>query len=565
MADVRGWDETFDLVVLGAGAGGMATALAASIQGLSVLLIEKTEQVGGTTASSAGTIWIPGNRQSREAGYDDTAEAAARYLDALIAAPDRRGLRTAYLATGPEAVDFFAANSKVKFVPSGRHPDYRELPGAAVSGRTLAAAAFDGRVLGGDFERVRPPIPEFLVFGGMMVGKADIPRLLNRYRNLGDLIFSARLFLRFLTDRLRHSRGTRLLMGNALAARLFYSLRQRRTPVWFSSFATDLVREGARVVGVEVERAGRRLRVAARRGVVIATGGYGRNRALRERFMRHPAPGLSVAALANTGEGLELGLRHGARVDPEGHRAGAFWMPVSVTRRADGSEGVFPHIFLDRAKPGLIAVDGAGLRFVNEAASYHDFAEAMMAAGAVPAHLICEAAFVRRYGLGNIRPRDRDLARHEREDYVAVAPSLEALAGKIGVDPRALEQTVARYNAQARAGKDLDFGKGETELNRFNGDPDHAPNPCLAPVERGPFVALAVWPADLATSTGLETDADGQVLGAAGATIEGLYAAGTDMASVMQGAYPGPGTVLGPALVFAYRIARHAARAPLTS
>jgi hypothetical protein len=258
MADVRGWDETFDLVVLGAGAGGMATALAASIQGVSVLLVEKTEQVGGTTASSAGTIWIPGNRQSREAGYDDTAEAAARYLDALIAAPDRRGLRTAYLATGPEAVDFFAANSEVKFVPSGRHPDYRELPGAAVSGRTLAAAAFDGRVLGGDFERVRPPIPEFLVFGGMMVGKADIPRLLNRYRNLGDLIFSARLFLRFLTDRLRHSRGTRLLMGNALAARLFYSLRQRRTPVWFSSFATDLVREGARVVGVAVERAGRR-------------------------------------------------------------------------------------------------------------------------------------------------------------------------------------------------------------------------------------------------------------------------------------------------------------------
>ncbi|MCW5656011.1 FAD-dependent oxidoreductase [Hydrogenophaga sp.] len=561
------WDEEADLVVLGAGAAGMTTALVTAIEGLQPLVIEKSAQVGGTAATSAGTIWIPGNRQSLEAGYDDTAAAAARYLDALIGAPDSQHLRSAYFTSGPEAVDYLRSKSAVQFVPSGKHPDYRDMDGAAVTGRALSPALFDGRLLGRDFERVRPPIPEFLVLGGMMAGKDDIPRLVNRFKSVGNFVYAGKLFARYVMDRLRYSRGTRLVMGNALVARLFYSLRQRQVPVRFETVVQDLVREQGRVVGVVVQQAGGQTRrIRARRGVVIATGGYGHHKRLRQQFMPRPTPPYTVACPSNTGDGIELGLRSGGTVAPETQGPGAFWTPVSVTRRAGGTDGVFPHLSLDRAKPGLIAVNGAGRRFVNEADSYHDFVMGMYAshktAPTLPAYLICETSFVARYGLGNVYPGTTDLSRVEREGYLVTAPTLDALAGKVGLPPAALAATVRRYNEMASAGKDLDFGKGETELNRFNGDPAQKPNPCLRPIGSGPYVALAVWPAEIGTSTGLQANADGQVLDAQGAPLPGLYTCGNDMASIMMGTYAGPGTTLGPALTFGYRVAMHAAGKP---
>jgi len=557
------WDREADLVILGAGAAGMTTALVAALEGLEPLIIEKSAQVGGTAATSAGTIWIPGNHQSREAGYQDSAEAAATYMDALIGAPDTSGLRSAYLATGPQMVDYLRARSDVHFVPCGKHPDYQDLPGAAVHGRALAPAMFDGRLLGKDFERVRPPIPEFLVLGGMMAGKDDIPRLVGRFRSAANFIYSGKLFLRYLGDRLRYSRGTRVVMGNALVARLFYSLQKHRVPILYEAAVQELVHEGARATGVVLQHEGRTLRIRARRGVVIATGGYGHNPGLRERFMPRPTPSLTVACASNTGDGIELALRHGATVAPERQGPGAFWTPVSVTRRADGSKGVFPHLSLDRAKPGLIAVNQAGRRFVNEADSYHDFVQAMYASHkttpTLPAYLVCDAAFVRRYGLGIVYPGTTRLAAFEQQGYLVTAPTVEALAKKLHIEGAALVETVERYNGFVRAGHDADFGKGNSELNRFNGDPTHKPNPCLGLIEQGPFVAVAVWPAEIGTSTGLQTNADGQVLDANGQALAGLYACGNDMASIMLGTYPGPGTTLGPALTFGYRVAMHAA------
>lgn len=562
------WDRETDVLVIGGGAAGMTTALVASLEGLRPLLVEKTDQVGGTMSTSAGTVWIPGNRQSRDAGYGDTEAAAATYMDALIGSPDDTGIRAAYLRTGPKVIDYLRDRSEVRFVPSGKHPDYRDMDGAAVTGRALAPEMFDGRRLGSDFERIRPPIPEFLVLGGMMVGKEDIPRLINRFKSVGNFVYAGRLFLRYLTDRLRYSRGTRVVMGNALAARLFYSLRQQNVPVLFETTVQSLVRSDGAVTGAVLRTAdGQTLRVRTTRGVVIATGGYGHNPALRARFMPRPTPELTVACASNTGDGIELGLAEGGTVAPETQGPGAFWTPVSVTRRADGSRGVFPHLSLDRAKPGLIAVNSAGRRFVNEANSYHDFVEGMYASHrevpTMPAYLICEADFVRRYGLGNLYPGTTDLRPAEREGYLVTAPTLAQLAERIQVPAEALQATVTRYNEMARQGRDLDFGKGDTELNRFNGDPAQRPNPCLRPIEQGPFVALAVWPAEIATSTGLQTNADGQVLTADGAPIPGLYAAGNDMASIMMGTYPGPGTTLGPALTFGYRVAMHAAGRPV--
>ncbi len=568
MSEQEHWDRETDLLVIGGGAAGMATALVAALEGLRPLLVEKSDQVGGTMSTSAGTVWIPGNRQSCDAGYGDTEAAAAAYMDVLIGAPDDTGIRAAYLRTGPKAIDYLRQRSEVRFVPSGKHPDYRDMPGAAVSGRALAPEMFDGRRLGRDFERIRPPIPEFLVLGGMMAGKDDIPRLINRFKSVSNFVYAGRLFLRYLADRLRYSRGTRVVMGNALAARLFYSLRQQDVPVLFETTVQSLVRCGGAVVGAVLRTSdGRTLRVRAARGVVIATGGYGHNQELRARFMPRPTPELSVACASNTGDGIELGLAEGGTVAPDTQGPGAFWTPVSVTRRADGSRGVFPHLSLDRAKPGLIAVNSAGRRFVNEANSYHDFVEGMYASHrqepTLPAYLICEAGFVRRYGLGHVYPGTTDLGPAERSGYLVTAPTLARLAERIQVPAEALQATVARYNEMARQGRDLDFGKGDTELNRFNGDPAQQPNPCLRPIEVGPFVSLAVWPAEIATSTGLQTNADGQVLAADGAPIAGLYAAGNDMASIMMGTYPGPGTTLGPALTFGYRVAMHAAGRPV--
>ena len=542
----------------------MAAALVASLEGLEVLLCEASPQVGGTSATSAGTLWIPGNRQSLAAGFNDSAEAAEAYLDSIIGAETGRHLRAAFLRTGPDAIDYLAARSDVIFRPCGRHPDYRSnQKGAAVAGRAIIPEPFDGRLLGADFERVRPPIPEFMVLGGMMVGKDDIPRLVGRFRSLANLRHAAKLVARYLGDRLRYSRGTRLVMGNALVARLYYSLRKRGVPILFETAIEEMLggREG--VTGAVLRSKGDTIAVRARRGVVLATGGYARNSELRTAFMPPAGRARSMAAPTDVGDGILLGRTVGARVAPEEHMSGAFWSPVSVTRRGDGTTGLFPHLVLDRAKPGLIAVNSAGRRFVNEANSYHDFVEAMLASHqtvpSIPAYLICEADFVRRYGLGAVHPGTRSLAPFERSDYLVCAPTVEALARRIAVDAAGLGDTIRRFNEFARGGADPDFGKGETELNRFNGDPDHGPNPCLGPIASPPFCALAVWPAEIASSTGLATDEDARVLGNDGRPIPGLYACGNDMASIMQGVYAGPGITLGPALVFAYRAARHAA------
>jgi succinate dehydrogenase/fumarate reductase flavoprotein subunit len=551
-----------DLLVAGAGPAGMTAALVASLQGLRVLICEKSDQVGGTGATSAGTLWIPGNRQSRRAGFDDSAAKAQDYLDALIGNPAGRDLRTAFLRTGPAVIDWLEQNSDVKFVPCGRHPDYRSnMKGAAVSGRAIIPQPFDGRLLGADFARLRPPIPEYMLFGGMMIGKADIPPLVGRFKSLANFGYAAKLMARYLADRLRYPRGTRLMMGNALVARLFYSLRRRGVDILFNApLAAVDVRDG-RVMGATIAADGE-IYVAATKGVVLATGGYGHNKRYREAFMAHPVPAHSMASEFNNGDGIAIGEQLGARIAPGEHRRSGLWTPVSVTTRAGGGKGLYPHLLLDRAKPGVIAVNAKGERFVNEAVSYHDFVEAMFDANAFPCFLICDAAFIRKYGLGVVYPGAGNLRRLLQAGYLKQGDTLEALARSLGVDAGGLLRTVARHNGFAQSGIDEDFGKGETELNRFNGDDAHRPNPCIGALAAAPYYGLEIWPAEIAVSTGLTTDADARVLNADRAPIAGLYACGNDMASMMCGTYPGPGTTLGPGVVFAYRAAMHAAGKP---
>lgn len=557
--------RTIDLLVIGAGPAGMAAAIFAKLKGLDVLLVEKTDKAGGTASTSAGTLWIPENSQGKAIGDRDSIPEAAAYLDSLIAThtPRTRRQREVYLATAVEAVDFLQAHTNVKFLPCGEHPDYHAKPGAAVRGRAIVPAPFDARVLGREFERVRPPIPEFMVFGGMMVGKMDIPRLLGRFGSVSNFIYSARLFGRYLSDRLRYSRGTRLVMGNALVGRMYHSLLQLGQKPEFLTQLDELVFENGRVTGAVVSGPQGRQYVAARLGVVLATGGFAHNAGYRKRLMPQPTPTHSLASEANQGEGIAAAEALGARIDATENGSGGFWTPVSVTRRSDGSRGLFPHLSLDRAKPGLIAVNAAGRRFCNEADSYHDFVEAMYRSNqgvAIPAWLVCNRDFIHKYGLGHIYPGTRNLKPFVTNGYLIEADDPETLARRMGVDPAAFAATLTRHDEQAARGVDEDFHRGHSALNRFNGDPEVKPNPCVAPVGRSGLCAMQVWPAEIACSAGLSTDEDARVVDEREQPIPGLFACGNDMASVMADSYPGPGTTLGPAVVFAWRAVNAALR-----
>jgi succinate dehydrogenase/fumarate reductase flavoprotein subunit len=546
-----------DALIVGAGAAGMTAALVSALEGLDVLLCEKSAQVGGTSATSAGTIWAPGTRQAREAGFTHGLADARRYLDAVIgSAPDNR--REVYLETAPDVVEYLDRRSEVKFAPYARHPDYlANRPGATVGGRALVPLPFDGRLLGADFELVRPPIGEFMALGGMMIGRDDIEPLARPFASPAAFRAAASLLLRHASDRLRHRRGTRLLMGNALVARLFYSLRRNGVPIWRNASLQELTLAGARVCGAVLAVEGELRRVSVRRGVVLATGGFGGSVDRLNDYVRPPLA-RAVAFAGAAGDGMRIARAIGAAVE-EDHASPAFWTPVSETSwLADGC-GAFPHLSLDRAKPGLVAVNAAGRRFVDEAVSYHEFVLGMhrshAAVPTIPAWLVCDHAFIAKYGLGRVPPGQRRRRRFIASGYLVEATSVEELARKIGIDATGLRQTVQQHNRFAQTGEDEELGKGATEFDRHNGDPQHAPNPCLGRIETPPYYAMAVYPSALGSSVGLRADADGRALTAAGEPIAGLFVCGNDMASIMRGHYPGPGITLGPALVFAYRAA----------
>lgn len=553
------WDREVDILVFGAGMGGMAAALIAALEGLDVLLCEKTDQVGGTTATSAGTVWIPGSNQAARDGVPDSIEDARRFLAAEIG-PRAEAVREAYLAAGPAALDYLEARSEVKFRAPPRHPDYHSnQPGRALAGRALAPLPFDGRLLGRDFARVRPPIAPFMVLGGMMVGKDDIPILLKPFASLRSLVAAAKLLLRHATDRARYPRGTRLVMGNALVARLFYSLKAKNVPIAFDAKLVELVKSNGCIEGAVVDIGDKRQTIRAKRGVILATGGFAPNEKLRAEFMKNLPVAHSNAFAGASGDGFTAARAAGAAADDK-HTNPAFYFPSSLHK-----DTVYPHILLDRAKPGLIAVNSEGRRFVNESDSYHDFVEAMFRSNAatpsVPAWLICDRHFIRDYGLGLVHPGAgrREVNRYIADGYLKRAGTLMELAQHIGVDGKNLVRTILQHNRYAETGVDEAFGKGGTEYNQFNGDPANKPNPCLRPIDEPPFFAVAVYPSTMGTCVGLSTDGDARVLDVDGQAIKGLYACGNDMASLFRGVYVGPGITLGPALVFAYRAVMHLA------
>ena len=551
-----------DLLVLGAGAGGMTAALTAAVLGLHVLLVEKTAEIGGSSARSAGSIWVPNTRHSRAGS--DSFDNAMTYLQNAVGNRLDRERAAAFLRAAPEMVDFLEDNTPIRLRAYAHHPDYlASLEGATLSGRVLEPVPFDGRRLGHRFQDLRPPLPEFTILGGMMVDRTDIGRLMAATRQLASFRHALRLLARYACDRIGYRRGTRLVMGNALVGHLYHALLARGVRVLLSTSVLTLLQEDGRVTGAMLDGVGGTGEVRARAGVVLATGGFSRDPALRRQLLPETLDQTSPIVDSATGDGLRLAEAAGGHL-AAGHGSNSFWAPVSRRRRKDGSIAVFPHFVLDRGKPGMIAIDPAGRRFVNEATTYHLFGEALFDTlerhPGGTCHLICDDAAIEKYGLGMVRPKRIGLAAALRDGYVTQGATLSSLADRLGLPGDVLVETVARYNRFADTGVDGDFGKGGDAYQRNLGDAANAPNPCIGVLSRPPFYAIELHPGDIGASAGLACDTEARVLDASGAPIPGLYACGNDMESIMAGRYPGPGITLGPAMTFGFIAARDAQR-----
>ncbi|GGQ72476.1 3-oxosteroid 1-dehydrogenase [Couchioplanes azureus] len=531
--------EEHDVVVVGCGAAGMTAALTAAHRGLSVVVVEKADVYGGSAARSGGALWLPGNAVLRRAGIADDAEATRKYL-AHVAGPEvPSSRREAFLAHGPAMLEVVREHTPLTFAWVPGYPDYYpEAPGGLPGGRTIEPRPLDTRRLGSGVDRLAPPYRA--APAGVAVTAADY-----RWLSLGThpraVLTAARLAAGGLSSRLRHRR--RLTMGQALAAGLRAGLRTAGVPVRLGTPLTDLIVEDGRVAGIHAGPPGRTVRWHARRGVVLASGGFEHNERMRR---RHQPVGAdwTTGAPGNTGDGIEAGRRLGAALDLMDE---AWWGPSLPLTGG-------PYFCLaERNLPHSLLVDAAGRRFVNESAPYVDAVHAMLAApGHVPAWLVTDQTYRDRYLFAGHGPR-RSLPRRWFAAGVAHrARTLDELATRIGVAPGALAATVHRFNEFAARGHDDDFARGDSAYDRYYGDPRNRPNPCLGPVRKPPFYAFRVVPGDLGTKGGLRTDERARVLREDGTPVPGLYAAGNASASVMGRSYAGAGATLGPAMTFGY-------------
>jgi 3-oxosteroid 1-dehydrogenase len=557
---VKAWDYTTDILVVGSGGGGMTAALMARDQGCDALVIEKAALYGGSTAMSGGSIWIPNNHLMVQAGLRDSPQEAFTYLKTITAGrvPEER-LR-AYVDKAPEMLSYLEHHSHVRFqlVPgySDYYPDTEG--GRPGGGRTIEAVPFNGRKLGKTRRDMRQLPPQARLFGRMMA-TAYQARLMLDSSFRGRLKASRIIAAYFLNPyRFLARTDTRLALGNALIGRLHLSLADRGVPVWLNTAARGLIVENGRVVGLEAEVTGRAMRIRANRGVILAAGGFARNKSMREEYQRQPiTDAWTTACPDNTGDGIRMGLEVGASLDLMDD---AWWTPTTVVP----GEDIPIMIIVERTLPGSLVVNAQGKRFANEAGPYVDIVKEQYAShwkdgGAVPAYLVMDRRFRRRYPAGPMLPWLTP-KKHLRSGYLKVSDTIEGLAEQCGIDPAGLAAEVDRFNQYAATGREPDFGRGDSPIDRYYGDPAVKPNPCLAPLDKPPYCAIELWPGDLGTKGGLVTDVHARVMREDGSPIEGLYATGNCAASVMGNTYAGAGATIGPSMVFGYIAALHAAQ-----
>ena len=559
----------YDVVVVGSGAGALLAAIRATDQGLKTLVVEKMPLVGGTSAISGGGIWIPDNHDMPKAGLRDSVQAAFKYVKTCargLASDDRI---LAYVETARHMARYLGEiGVPYRCVPS--YADYYPtLEGAMPGGRTMDPLDFNAAQLGvKDLELLRPTSPGQLILGRMHINAFEARTMLARERKAKFVLMwmMARYFLDY-PWRSKTKRDRRLTGGQALVGGLFTALRKRGITLWLESPLQSLTEKDGRVTGVVVRRNGQDVTVTARRAVVLGAGGFERNQQMREQYLPQPTNQAWVATPpeGNTGDAIRAGAAVGGALHLMAHTWGAptISVPNEEKNRA---------LFVERSMPGCMVVNARGERFLNESGPYPEFQQAMYAnhaktGGAVPAWIVFDATFRANYPIGPIMPGmavpDSKLRKSWLNTVYWKADTLEDLARQIGVAPQGLVASAQRMTEFAKTGKDLDFGRGDNVFDRYYGDVNVKPNPNLAPIEKGPFYAMRLYPGDIGTKGGLLTDRDARVLGEDGQPIAGLYCVGNNSASVMGPSYPGAGSTLGPSMTFAFRAVAHITGQPI--
>ncbi|MFN6544160.1 3-ketosteroid-delta-1-dehydrogenase [Mycolicibacterium nivoides] len=545
-----------DLLVVGSGTG-LAAALAAHEHGLSVLVIEKSSYVGGSTARSGGALWLPSSQVIEDCGGNDPASRAHTYLESVVADSAPRERYAAYLDNLPATVDMLRRTTPMKLFWAKEYSDYHpEAPGGSAAGRTCECRPLDTAILGEYLADLRP---------GVMEVSIPMPTTGADYRWLNLMSRVPRKGLPTVLKRLAQGLGGLALGrryaagGQALAAGLFAGAIRAGIPIWLDTSLTELVTEGGRVTGAVVEHGGNRFVVTARRGVVLAAGGFDHDMEMRRKFQSDSlGSNLSLGAESNTGDAIRLGQDAGADIALMDQ---SWWFPAVAPL-----PGAAPAVMLaERSLPGSLIVDHNGRRFANESADYMSFGQRVLQfeASGTPVEdmwIVFDQQYRNSYVFAaELFPRMSIPQAWYDAGIAAKADSFAELASKMQVPVDEFSATVTRFNENAFAGEDPDFERGRSAYDRYYGDPTITPNPNLRPLVKGPFYAVKMVLSDLGTCGGLRADDHARVLREDGTAIDGLYAIGNTAANAFGHTYPGAGATIAQGLVYGYIAARDAA------
>jgi len=550
-----------DFLVIGSGAAAMSAALTATVKGLDVLVVEKEDKFGGATARSGGCPWIPCSPHAAAMGYHDSREEAETFFRHETGERYNADTVSAFLDNGPEMLTFIEQNSPVRFGFLGGFPDYHcDSPGGSKTGRALYPKNWDAAPLGEELHRLRPPLRTG-TFMGMQIGVNEVGYYTTAGRKIRSALYVVKCMLLRLRDQFRAGRTLRLALGNALIGGLTSAYFERGGRLWTEAPAKKLVVKDGRVAGAVVDTAEGRVEISARRGVMIATGGFPHDSALRAELFPHGAraPELwNMFPYGNTGDGIKMARGVGARFESDTKSPVAF-SPIIRLPNVEGGLETMP-AFFNRGMPGVIAVTRNGKRFCNEGRSYHDFSVNLVkvtpAEEEPVAWIIFDHRVLRRYGMGPVYPWPMPYRHYVRNGFLKCGSTMRELAHEAGINADQLEQTVAQYNLHAREGHDPEFHRGTHAFDIANGDPEHRPNPCVGPLDKAPYYAMRVFAGCVGTFPGLQTNGKGEVLDEAGKPIPGLYAGGNDMLSITGGDYISGGCTVGPGLTFGYIVGK---------
>ncbi|MGE7810486.1 FAD-dependent oxidoreductase [Lysinibacillus capsici] len=549
------WDASYDVVVVGSGAAGLTAGLTAKLQGMKSLVIEKTDRYGGASAISGGALWIPNNHIIKGSGVPDTHELARQYLDSTIGDRVPEELKETYITRGPEMLRFLYNKTKhMRFQYAKGYSDYYpEKPGGLSQGRSIEPLIFDLTKMGSLANSMRRAT---LSTKGFTMNSYEFHKVNMITRTLKGKTTALKLGVRLVKSKV--TKSDPVALGEALIARLRLSLAEANGELWLLTAFKDFIMGNGRVIGIIVERDGQELKIEAKKGVVLSSGGFSHNQTLREKYLPSPTNAAWTSSPeGQTGDILEPGVKIGATLD----LMDKVWGAPSVI----DPQGHPFFLVADRGVPNMIVVDSAGQRFVNEAAPYHEFVDTMykhqeVTQQAVPSWILIDASAKSRYIFTGLFPGQAFPKSWFEHGVAKSAETIEELAKQMEVPAENLVATVNRFNDFARNGHDDDFYRGDSAYDNYYGDPT-LPNPNLAEIKKAPFYALRLYPGDIGTKGGLVVDEYARVIKENGEPIEGLYASGNCSASIMGETYPGPGATIGPGMTLSFVATAHMANA----